>query len=624
MTDTGAHPGVRSLLARFENNNQNSTASPPPRGRSPIGSDHAGTSRPLSKVRASFISVDRASQGSPVSGLRSPGSPIDGVAPPSRVRSFNSEDFEAVLKSSDSSSSPRNGLNAAEKPAADQPPKNASTETLNKAQTATQTSAGDVSQREKTMSAPHTSTETAPAKPAHKPTKAITKRPSNVHIGKTNSATKSSSAAAPRSPAHPRTPTSPAKPSTDRTSRLAHSAKAAATKDDHTAPTRTAAHKPSRVSLNTTTKTATRPVRASMPARESTKPATTDDRNTRPKSPARPPRLPPSKTASSLSSTAKGGAGPGLTRKPSTLKKAVNASQSRATTPTAASVRKQASRPSPPGHSGTDRPHSRASNASTKPVDDSFLARMMRPTASSASKVHDKVEIKSPPPTSKPARAPRTVASRTDIRAARPPKEKTESEKNKRDKAHPASSVPPDSKKELQAAPVLKEACEEQDVKPEADVYDQAPKPVSEDVEKPVEEPTASAEVEKESEEDASIEPVTTPTSDAPLGETATSKVDEPAEQSLEAIAEQSADVDQKKTEELVTPVSYTVVSETVEASAEDTSNPAPVEAKEHLASELPAEPEMEQLAEHSVIIPAETEPKTDDVAVEMENLTIS
>ncbi|GIK06911.1 hypothetical protein Aspvir_002564 [Aspergillus viridinutans] len=614
MSDKAAHPGVRSLLAKFENNNQNSTASPPPRGRSPIGSDHTGTSRPLSKVRASFISVDRTSQGSPVSGLRSPSSPIDGAVPPSRVRSFNSEDFEAVLKCSGSSSSPSNSSNAAEQPRVDQPPKNPSTEPLIKGQTATQTSTGDVSQTEKTASAPHTATETAPAKSAQKPTKTVTKRPSNVQIGKTNSATKS--------PANPRAPTSSAKPSTERTSRPAHSTKTAATKDDHAAATRTATHKPSRASLNTTAK-ATHPVRASMPARDSTKPATTDDRTTRPKSPARASQLPPSKTTSSLSSAAKGGSGPGLTRKPSTLKKAVNASQSRATTPTAASVRKQASRPSLPAHSGTDRPHSRVSNASAKPVDDSFLARMMRPTASSASKVHDKVEIKSPPRTSKSARAPRTVASKTDIRAARPPTEKTESEKNQRGKAQPAST-PPDSKKELQAAPVLKEVSEGQEVKPKANVNDQAPKPVSEDVEKLVEEPsTATADIEKES-TDASIEPVTAPTSEAPLGETASPKVDELAEQPLETIAEQSADVDQSKAGELATPVSVTDVPETVGASAKDISSPAPVQAKEHLASELPAEPEMEKPVEHSEIIPAETKSKTDDVVAEMENLTIS
>jgi hypothetical protein len=216
------------------------------------------------------------------------------------------------------------------------------------------------------------------------------------------------------------------------------------------------------------------------------------------------------------------------------------------------------------------------------------------------------------------------VASKTDLRAARPSTEKTESEKNKRDKAQPASSVQPDSKKELQAAPVLKEASEEQEVKPKTNVYDQAPKQVSEDVEKPVEEPsTTTADIGKES-TDASIEPVIAPTPDAPREETASAEVDEPAEQPLGTIAERSADVDQSKTEEVATPVSVTDVPETVEASAEDISEPAPVEANEQSASELPAEPEMEKLVEPSETIPTETKSKTDDVVAEMENLTIS
>lgn len=48
--------GVRNLRAMFEN--QNSAASPEPRGRSPAGSDE-GAPRPSSnKVRASFVSVE--------------------------------------------------------------------------------------------------------------------------------------------------------------------------------------------------------------------------------------------------------------------------------------------------------------------------------------------------------------------------------------------------------------------------------------------------------------------------------------------------------------------------------------------------------------------------------------
>ncbi|KAK5147196.1 hypothetical protein LTR32_001322 [Rachicladosporium monterosium] len=61
-------------------------------------------------------------------------------------------------------------------------------------------------------------------------------------------------------------------------------------------------------------------------------------------------------------------------------------------------------RPTP--RSSMQRPDSRASHPNKKPAaapaDGSFLERMMRPTAASSSKTHDKVEAKSPPRT-KPA-----------------------------------------------------------------------------------------------------------------------------------------------------------------------------------------------------------------------------
>lgn len=98
------------------------------------------------------------------------------------------------------------------------------------------------------------------------------------------------------------------------------------------------------------------------------------------------------------------------------------------TAPTASSAARQDSQPSKTSVSVSkpavaNRPQARAPAASAKPaarsslastssvpkkteskpgsaskgLDDSFLARMMRPTASSASKVHDKTEVKSPP-----------------------------------------------------------------------------------------------------------------------------------------------------------------------------------------------------------------------------------
>ena len=48
--------GVASLRARFEHNSE--STSPPSRGRSPAGSARSDTSRPISKVRTSFVSVE--------------------------------------------------------------------------------------------------------------------------------------------------------------------------------------------------------------------------------------------------------------------------------------------------------------------------------------------------------------------------------------------------------------------------------------------------------------------------------------------------------------------------------------------------------------------------------------
>jgi hypothetical protein len=127
-----------------------------------------------------------------------------------------------------------------------------------------------------------------------------------------------------------------------------------------------------------------------------------------PKSPTRPVPLPASATAPTAASAAKLGGnapsrspsrastvGAGIERKLSTLKKDRPSAVTRAPpSALAPGLQKKASRPSlPTGSQAGDRPKSRASTA----ADDSFLARMMRPTTSSAMKTHEKVETKSPP-----------------------------------------------------------------------------------------------------------------------------------------------------------------------------------------------------------------------------------
>lgn len=64
-----SNSGVRNLRAMFEN--QNASSSPEPRGRSPGGSSSNGASRPTSKVRASFVSVEPHAQAVPAA-LASP------------------------------------------------------------------------------------------------------------------------------------------------------------------------------------------------------------------------------------------------------------------------------------------------------------------------------------------------------------------------------------------------------------------------------------------------------------------------------------------------------------------------------------------------------------------------
>ncbi|KAL4891756.1 hypothetical protein BDV59DRAFT_63239 [Aspergillus ambiguus] len=334
--DTGGHPGVRSLLARFENQQANTT-SPPSRGRSPVGSDTPGSTRPLSKVRASFIAVDGAVQSSPVANLRrSASTRSDSPAAPVRVRSFNSEEMEGAVQTPLASTPPSNGA-----------------DTVSNAKNSANSEAPVKSLQSPiraTMQPSSTAKENNP--PSAAPAKATSAAPKE----------KAPSATGPKSSVKQKPSANQAvsKPDNSKPVRTSKPAASSAAKE----PTR----KPSRAALNTTAKPSTRQPRSSMPAAKTTKPA----------------RLPSSATTPSLSSAAKSSTN-GPTRKPSV--------PSRANNTTTSTTRKQSALASV----SNERPSSRTSNRSTKPVDEGFLARMMRPTASSARKVHDKVDPKNPP-----------------------------------------------------------------------------------------------------------------------------------------------------------------------------------------------------------------------------------
>ncbi|RMJ21063.1 hypothetical protein PHISP_08070, partial [Aspergillus sp. HF37] len=437
MPETGAQSGVRSLLAKFESSNQSDVTSPPSRGRSPAGSDSPGSGRPLSKVRASFVAVDRAAQSSP-SGLRKESGRSDSPAP----KSVGSEDADTALRSP-VTLLPSNGLDV-QKPADDPAPAAVQTDADQKqstegnhAPTVDNTSSESPSAKEPKPE----SDRLAPAAPVEKPqkqapaSKTVTTRPSNAQLAKSkpaSSTTSRSPSTRPKSPAHPRTSTPSTNAASERTAKPARQSSTATTRNTGNEPAKTETQKPSRSTLNTGSRTAPRT------SRDTAKPTPS---TTAPNS--KPGRVPASTTTPALSSTAKTGTRPAgtgtttsnLNRKPSSLRNTNNGSQ-RETTPTASSVSKSPSRTSPPSQSSNERPGSRVSSAGSKPVDEGFLARMMRPTASSASKAHDKVEAKSPPGPSKTARAPTKAAPKTEKRPVHA-KEKGTSEKAHKEKPQP-------------------------------------------------------------------------------------------------------------------------------------------------------------------------------------------
>ncbi|KAI9682075.1 MAG: hypothetical protein M1817_000129 [Caeruleum heppii] len=146
----------------------------------------------------------------------------------------------------------------------------------------------------------------------------------------------------------------------------------------------------------------------SGPKEVAPKPAvrTSPKARTKPRSPTRPVQLPASATAPTASSVAKtsasgeasaAAAGKGvprqdLRRQPSKLVSRDRPALGRPSNVSNAKADSQAGRHSLPGHRGTQRPASRSSTVGPKAADEGFLARMMRPTTSSSSKVHDKVE----------------------------------------------------------------------------------------------------------------------------------------------------------------------------------------------------------------------------------------
>lgn len=431
MSDNNAHPGVRSLLAKFETGPSPIT-SPPSRGRSPVSSDTSGSTRPLSRVRASFVTVDGVVQSNPGSPLRK----TSGRSDTSSMfgPQINQEDVEArrqnvISPTPGSLGDSQNGTLA-------QDAAGAQAEGPVKVAPAPKATGNEESMAPRKENAPvktqqtSTNVQTSTGSQAS-PDKAgptvLTKRPSNIHGTRNNATSKLASTTA----------STTTKPSTDNTAPKQLSAREVAKERSNAI-----AHKSSRASLNPGAKTSARTNRGPTPSKElsATSPTNVPGMPGT-KSPTKPVRLPASATAPTQASSARLGPGSAssgrtsttastLTRKPSSLKSA-GTGQTR-TSASAAGVRRQSSRPSLPVQTAHERPSSRASDVgSTRPLNEGFLARMMRPTESSRSKTHDKPDAKPVPKNTTVAKAPRlstakpaTTQPKAKIAASKPQSEK--------------------------------------------------------------------------------------------------------------------------------------------------------------------------------------------------------
>jgi hypothetical protein len=296
-------------------------------------------------------------------------------------------------------------------------------------------------------------------------------RPSNISTGKDSPSptTTSKSSATLKSPALTRTPKTPTAPSPRHSTKTAVQEGPAATKE--------VSKKPSRVSNVSTTSTTAgpRPRQAVKPQKDELpkKSPTSPNSVSKTKSPTRPINLPAHLTAPTASSVAKThglpppNAANTLARRPSTLKRdQPTAPGSRPTAPIASTIRNKTSRASLPSQSTThqERPRSSISSIVTRAPNEGFLARMMRPTASSASKVHDKIEPKSPPRRSGTVKGKAKSEGKADDKDKRASLKASQAPGTQGVDAEDEPVSPSATKSEARAASVLNEEKENQNL----------------------------------------------------------------------------------------------------------------------------------------------------------------
>ena len=456
--------GVRNLRAMFENKTGDlaTSTSPPSRGRSPADSEASLPSRPVSKVRASFVAVERpteAGQGQQW-GLRKTSDvgtmadinkeQLDGAASsrtapdqepaipverPSMHEQTNGTGGSAasegrhttpqkiaemdgglgvILKGSAFESSPSETVNIGDK---DEPATSTASKSMAKPKPISQSASLATRMKDARKDPPpkgnyiasKNATSILPADGRIRPLIA-TKSPTTP---------KSPPQKAPTSPNIQKKPSSPNVKTTEDSSK-------ATSKTSVRSPT---LPKPDRKSLPLAGSKATQPTKTkasdALPTSNGIKKdvsPTSPKGKVRPRSPTRSARLPAAATAPTTASVAKASTGPirpasrTSTAATAGARNVATTQHNKSTTKppsaaTASSLAKKASRASLASqHDGHDNAKSRTSTVQKAPAE-GFLARMTRPTASFASKTHDKLQVHSPPKERKATAKPKVRKS---------------------------------------------------------------------------------------------------------------------------------------------------------------------------------------------------------------------
>ncbi len=440
MSGGSAGPaGVKNLRAMFENKNSDQSTSPPSRGRSPNGSISSANSRPVSKVRTSFVAVERPGEaGQPAQlGLRKQsdvssmaevreaaitenggGAPSKSVTNEAAAPSTNEPGLGAILKGSPFEGSPSqkseqpSSATKTETPNSQHTEKKSPEKPKMNGNTSKMTPAVDKTQP-KEQSAPKAEVDTDKTK---KPTKPL---PAALNTKAVAPKTKDSPTMPKRSPVlqkkaqqSPTTPNGhgPAIKPRGGVSKVQgvmqsankakdERAKAEQSKSERAKEGKTAAKdvKPPSV--------ASKPTVASKAHAQKQESTSAEPKQAKSPTTTRPVKLPAAATKPTAASAARQDANyeseEAAQATAERVSRMVGAPRV-ANATTRASLAKKSSRASLAN--GDDRPKTRTSTVH-KPADEGFLARMTRPTAASAQKTHEKVQVSSPP------RARRTSAS---------------------------------------------------------------------------------------------------------------------------------------------------------------------------------------------------------------------